>query len=67
VIILGPDLFAGSAAVAGVEYGADYYDLATFHWEQGQREKAMAIAREGLKKGKGRMDDLRAFVAKGGR
>ena len=46
-----------------MEYGADYHDLASFHWEQGERDKAMAIAREGLQKAKGRMDELRAFVA----
>lgn len=50
-----------------MKYGADYHDLATFHWEQGERDKAMAIAREGLQKAKGRMDELRAFVAKRGR
>ncbi len=50
-----------------MEYGADYHDLATFHWEQGERDEAMAIAREGLKKAKGRMDELRAFVARRGK
>jgi hypothetical protein len=50
-----------------MEYGADYHDLATYYWEQGERDKAMAIAREGLEKGEGRMDELRAFVAKRGR
>jgi len=50
-----------------MEYGADYHDLATFYWEQGQRQMAMAIAREGLQKAKGRMDELHAFVAKPGR
>ena len=46
-----------------MEYGADYHDLATFYWEQGNREQALAIAREGKRKGKGRMDELRAFLA----
>lgn len=46
-----------------MEYGADYHDLATFYWEQGNREQALAIAREGMHKGKGRMDELRAFLA----
>lgn len=46
-----------------MEYGADYYDLATFYWKQGDREQALAIAREGMRRGKGRMDELRAFMA----
>jgi hypothetical protein len=47
-----------------MEYGTDYYDLATFHWEQAEFDKAMAVAREGLQKATGRMDELRAFAAK---
>ncbi|MBI2227785.1 MAG: hypothetical protein HYU46_01650, partial [Deltaproteobacteria bacterium] len=46
-----------------MEHGADYHDLATFYWEQGDREQALAVAHEGMRKGKGRMDDLRAFLA----
>lgn len=46
-----------------MEYGADYHDLATFYWEQGDREQALVIAREGMRKGKGRMDELRIFLA----
>jgi hypothetical protein len=44
-------------------YGADYHDLATFYWESGEKEKALQVADEGLRKGKGRMDELRQFVA----
>jgi len=50
-----------------MEYGADYHDLASFYWEQGDRDKAIEIAREGLQKAKGRMDELKAFVTKRGR
>jgi len=39
--------------------GTDYYDLADFHWKAGERKKAMEIAEEGLRQGKGRMDELR--------
>ncbi len=46
-----------------MEYGADYYDLATFYWESGEKEKALQVAEEGLRNGKGRMDELRRFVA----
>ncbi len=46
-----------------MEYGGDYHDLATFYWEHGERERALALAREGMQKGKGRMDELRAFLA----
>ncbi len=46
-----------------MEYGADYHDLATFYWEQGDREQALAVASEGMRKGKGRMDELRIFLA----
>jgi len=44
-------------------YGTDYHDLATFYWESGEKEKALQVADEGLRKGKGRMDELRRFVA----
>ena len=44
-------------------YGADYHDLATFYWESGEKEKALQVADKGLRKGKGRMDELRQFVA----
>lgn len=44
--------------------GTDYYDLADFHWKAGEKKKAMEIAEEGLRQGKGRMDELRQFVAK---
>jgi len=46
-----------------MKYGADYHDLATFHWEQGDRQRALEVAREGLQKAEGRMDELRAFLA----
>jgi hypothetical protein len=36
-----------------MEYGADYHDLAAFYWESGEKEKAMQVAEEGLKKRKG--------------
>ena len=44
--------------------GTDYYDLADFHWKAGEKQKAMEVAEEGLLRGKGRMDELRQFVAK---
>lgn len=44
--------------------GTDYHDLADFHWRVGERQKAMEVAEEGLRQGKGRMDELRQFVAK---
>jgi hypothetical protein len=44
-------------------YGADYHDLSTFYWESGKKEKALQVAEEGLGKGKGRMEELRRFVA----
>lgn len=44
--------------------GADYYDLADFHWQAGDKHKAITIAEEGLRRGKGRMDELRQFLAK---
>jgi len=45
-------------------YGSDYHDLATFHWESGEKERALDVAEKGLRKAKGRMDELRQFVAK---
>ena len=44
-------------------YGADSDDLAQFYREEGNREQAIAVAEEGLKKGQGRMDELRGFLA----
>jgi hypothetical protein len=44
-------------------YGGDYFDLASFYWKVGEKEKAMQVAEEGLRKGQGRMDELRQFVA----
>lgn len=44
--------------------GTDYHDLADFHWKDGEKQTAMEVAEEGLRQGKGRMDDLRQFVAK---
>ena len=46
-----------------MEYGADYHDLSAFYWESGEKEKALQVAEEGLEKAKGRMDELRGFVA----
>jgi hypothetical protein len=44
--------------------GTDYFDLADFHWKGGEKQKAMEVAEEGLRQGKGRMDELRQFVAR---
>jgi hypothetical protein len=44
-------------------YGADYYDLASFYWKAGEKEKALQVADQGLQNGEGRMDELREFVA----
>jgi hypothetical protein len=46
-----------------MKYGGDYHDLATFHWEQGDKDKALAVAREGMEKAEGRMDELQGFLA----
>ncbi|MDA2930801.1 hypothetical protein MYX84_12800 [Acidobacteria bacterium AH-259-O06] len=46
-----------------MEYGLDYYDLATFYWEAGEPERALEVAREGIEKGQGRMTELRSFLA----
>jgi len=46
-----------------MEYGADFHDLATFYWKAGEKEKAVAVAEQGLQQGNGRMDELRSFLA----
>jgi len=46
-----------------MKYGSDYYDLATFYWESGERDRAIQVAREGLENGQGRLDELRQFLA----
>jgi len=43
--------------------GTDYFDLADFYWTTGDKQKAMEVAEEGMFRGKGRMDELRQFVA----
>ncbi len=43
-------------------YGADYYDLASFYWDEGEHEKALEVAGQGLAEGQGRMDELRQFM-----
>ncbi|MGD9366031.1 MAG: hypothetical protein PVH87_10060 [Desulfobacteraceae bacterium] len=48
---------------ARMVYGLDYHDLATFYWESGEKEKALQVAEEGLHKARGRMNELRGFVA----
>lgn len=44
-------------------YGMDYHDLASFYWDEGDREKALAVAEEGEKKGQGSVDELRKFLS----
>jgi len=44
-------------------YGGDYHDLATFYWDEGNREVALSVAEEGKMKGQGRMDELRKFLS----
>lgn len=46
-----------------LEFGADYHDLVTFYWDSGEKNKALEVAEKGLRKAKGRMDELRAFVS----
>jgi hypothetical protein len=43
-------------------YGTDYYDLASFYWDEGERGKALEVAERGLAEGQGRMDELRKFM-----
>jgi len=47
-----------------MHYGADYHDLASFYWETREKKKAIAIAKKGMEKAEGRMDELRMFLAK---
>ena len=45
-----------------LEYGMDYYDLANFYKENGEEEKAVEIAQEGVVRGKGRKIDLYELI-----
>ena len=45
-------------------YGSDYLDLVGFYLENGERQKAVEIARQGIEKAKGAMAELREFHAK---
>ena len=46
-----------------MHYGADYYDLASFYWEIGEKKKAIDTAQKGMELAEGRMDELRMFLA----
>ncbi|MBV5319947.1 MAG: hypothetical protein JZU72_03190 [Chlorobium phaeobacteroides] len=46
-----------------LKYGDDYHDLAIFYWDEGSRNKAIAIAEEGMKNGQGRMDGVLTFLS----
>jgi hypothetical protein len=46
-----------------LKYGADYHDLVTFYWDEGSRKEALSVAEEGMKRGEGRMDQLRIFLS----
>ena len=46
-----------------MQTGMDYYDLATFYWETGDKQQALTVAEEGLESAIGRMDELRTFLA----
>jgi len=46
-----------------LHYCGDYHDLATFYWDEGSHKEALAIVAEGMKKGEGRMDQLRTFLS----
>lgn len=45
-----------------LEYGMDFWDLASYYIEQGEKKKAVDIAEEGLEKGQGRMKELLFFL-----
>lgn len=45
-----------------LKYGLDYYDLVKFYQEQGDEEKAVKTAEEGVIKGEGRKIDLYEFL-----
>lgn len=44
-------------------YGRDYYDLVTFYSERGDKNRALALAQDGMIKGEGCMEELREFMA----
>jgi hypothetical protein len=44
-------------------HGVDYYDLAMFYAEAGETDQALVVAKDGLEKGQGRLEDLRHFLA----
>lgn len=46
-----------------MELGADYLDLAEYYWESGKKDQSILTAKKGLKEARGRMDELRAFMA----
>lgn len=45
-----------------LQYGTDYYDLVLFYLNKGNMEMAIAIAKQGIEKGEGRISDLLEFL-----
>lgn len=43
--------------------GREWYDLVSFYWERGDREKAVETARQGLRRAEGDTRDLRQFLS----
>ncbi len=46
-----------------LKYGMDYWDLAEFYIEKGDRQKAVETAEDGLIKGEGRISELLEFLS----
>lgn len=46
-----------------LKYGGDYWDLAEFYIEKGDRQKAVETVEEGLIKGEGRISELLKFLS----
>ena len=45
-----------------LEYGSDYWDLARFHLDRGDRDKVVEVAELGALKGQGRCEELFVFL-----
>lgn len=46
-----------------MKYGSDYYDLASYYWDIGEKSKAVDTAQKGMKSAQGRKDELKIFLA----
>jgi hypothetical protein len=60
--LIGDDQAKLKTLESDLEYGMGYWKLAEYWFDKGNQEKALAVVREGIKKGQGRKIELYQFL-----